>query len=94
MPIGVLRIGQSVGMEEHPTDERNGWQYASRLYEQRSGDPEWLMKEALRRAVDIRDLGEGTDRGGRSVVLVAVLNALSNALGYDTYSGLWSDWDL
>jgi len=49
-------------MEEHPADERSGWQYASRLYEQRDGDPEWLIKEALRRAVDLRNPGEGTDR--------------------------------
>lgn len=30
----------------------NGWTYGSLLYKERGDDPEWLMREALRRAVD------------------------------------------
>jgi hypothetical protein len=46
------------------------------------------MKEALRRAVDIREQGTG-----RGTMLVDVLNMLSDGLGYDTYSELWLGWD-
>jgi hypothetical protein len=46
------------------------------------------MKEALRRAVDIRD--RHTNAGTE---LVDVLNMLSDALGYETHSELWLGWD-
>jgi hypothetical protein len=75
-------------MNEGASYDTHGWQYHSRLYKEHAHDPEWLMKEALRRAVDIRD--QGTDRG---MELVDVLNMLSDALGYDTYSELWVGWD-
>ena len=65
-----------------------GWQYDSRSYKDHAGDAQWLMKEALRRAVDIREQGTG-----RGTMLVDVLNMLSDALGYDTYSELWLGWD-
>jgi hypothetical protein len=71
----------------------NGWQYGNQLYKERSDDPAWLMREALRRAVDIRDKRAGMSLGARPVLLVDVLNALSTALGYDTNGSLWSDWD-
>ncbi len=71
----------------------NGWTYGNRLYKERGDDPEWLMREALRRAVDLRDKLPGMSLGSRRVMLVDVLNALSDALGYDTYASLWSDWD-
>jgi hypothetical protein len=64
-------------------DEMHGWVYNSMAYKQHVGDVEWLMKEALRRAVDIRDQGSG-----RGTMLVDVLNMLSDALGHDTYSEL------
>lgn len=76
-------------MEEQPGYETHGWTEHSRLYAERGNDPEWLMKEALRRAVDVRD----TDRSGKGTMLVAVLNLLSDALGYDTHSELWVGWD-
>jgi hypothetical protein len=41
----------------------NGWQYGNRLYKERSDDPAWLMREALRRAVDIRDKRAGMSFG-------------------------------
>jgi hypothetical protein len=70
----------------------NGWTYGNRLYKERGENPEWLMREALRRAVEIRDKRADMSLGSRPVMLVDVLNALSYALGYDTYSGLWSGW--
>jgi hypothetical protein len=69
-------------------DERHGWGYHSMAYKQHVGDAEWLMKEALRRAVDIRE-----QRTGRGTMLVDVLNMLSDALGHDTHSELWLGWD-
>jgi hypothetical protein len=65
-----------------------GWDHHSRAYKDHAGDAQWLMKEALRRAVDIRDRG-----GGAGTELVDVLNMLSDAFGYDTYSELWLGWD-
>jgi hypothetical protein len=75
-------------MNERAGYETHGWQYHNRLYKEHAGDPEWLVKEALRRAVDIRDQGTG-----RGTMLVDVLNMLSDALGYETYSELWVGWD-
>jgi hypothetical protein len=65
-----------------------GWDYHSMAYRQHVGDAEWLMKEAPRRAVDIREQGTG-----RGTMLVDVLNMLSDALGHDTYSELWRGWN-
>ena len=70
-----------------------GWRYGNRLYKERSDDAAWLMREGLRRTVDIRDTPTSMGLGARPVMLVDVLNALSTALGYDTYGPLWSGWD-
>jgi hypothetical protein len=53
-------------------------------------DGEATAREALRRAVDLRDtLAEaGSDRTTRAVFLVDVLNHLADLQGFDT-SGLW-----
>ena len=68
------------------------WNYGNREWRERTGDPEWLMREALRRAVELRDKTEGERLGARPVMLVDVLNALNVALGYKTYGDdLWSD---
>jgi hypothetical protein len=75
-------------MNNDADDDTYGWGYHSRAYKDHAGDAQWLMREALLRGVDIRDhsRGAGTE-------LVDVLNMLSDALGYDTYSELWLGWD-
>jgi hypothetical protein len=80
------------GVDEQASD-LNGWTYGNQLYKERRDDPEWLMREALRRAVDLRDKLPGANLGSRKVMLVDVLNSLSDALGYETYASLWSDWE-
>jgi hypothetical protein len=90
-------------MEEQSDEEKTflesqaaymqGWQYGNRLYRERNDDAAWLMREALRRAVDIRDKRAGMSLGARPVMLVDVLNALCTALGHDVNAPLWSDWD-
>ena len=62
------------------------WKWADRGWHERVGtNPGELAKEALRRAVDIRDTGTTT----RAVMLVDVLNALCDELDVDT-SNLWA----
>jgi hypothetical protein len=72
------------------------WTWANRNYRNHPGDVDWLMREALRRAVDIRDRGS-EPLAGRPVMLVDVLNALKDALGFDGDANgaawLWSDTD-
>jgi hypothetical protein len=71
-------------------DERNGWTFHSMAYRRHVGDAEWLMKEALRRAVDIRD-----GRTNAGTELVDVLNLLKDAMGFPPEASgaawLWSD---
>ena len=62
------------------------WNWADRGWQERVGtDPGELAKEALRRAVDIRDTGTTS----RAVFLVEVLNTLCHELNVDT-SNLWA----
>ena len=75
-------------MDNQTDDPRHGWNEHNRFYKERADDPEWLLREALRRAVDIRDEGIG-----KGTMLVSVLNLLSDALGYETYRELWLGWD-
>jgi hypothetical protein len=56
--------------------DTHGWDFHSRAYKDHAGDARWLMKEALRRGVDIRDR-----RLGARTEVVDVLNMLSDALG-------------
>ena len=53
----------------------------------RGAAPE-LVREAVRRAVDIRDWSEGTGLTSRAVFLVEVLDALCASLEVDT-ADLW-----
>jgi len=74
-------------------DEVNefGWRWANLNYRAHHGDVEWLMREALRRAVDIRDQGVTN----RAVMLVDVLNLLKDAIGMPPEANgidwLWAD---
>ena len=74
-------------------DEGNefGWRWEQRSYRDHAGDVEWLAREALRRAVDIRDQGVTP----RAVMLVDVLNLLKDALGLPPSATgvewLWAD---
>ncbi len=52
------------------------------------GDTTQLVREAVRRAVDIRDWSDGTGLTSRAVFLVEVLNSLCAALEVDT-ADLW-----
>jgi len=64
------------------------WRWSDPGWRERVGvDPQALIREALRRAVDIRDQGsEGT---GRAVFLVDVLNALCDAMEIEV-GDLWA----
>jgi hypothetical protein len=69
------------------------WNFADRSWRERSGDPRAMLKEALRRAVAIRDRNaEGKPLGGRPVMLVDVLNSAFDALGFEV-GNLWSEAD-
>jgi hypothetical protein len=72
------------------------WSHHNSNYKKHLGDAEWLMRDALRRAVDMRDTAaKGESLSGRGVMLVAVLNALKDAIGMDAGATgahwLWSD---
>ena len=65
------------------------WTWGDQRWRPRVGDDiAATVREALRRAIDLRDLREGEPRGGRAVLLVDVLNHLSDLLATDTTS-LW-----
>jgi hypothetical protein len=72
------------------------WSWGDRNFHNHSGDTEWLLREALRRAVDIRDVdATQTPLAARPVILVDVLNALKRAMGFDAGTDgadwLWSE---
>lgn len=76
----------------------NGWRWEDPRWREWTGsDPAKLVLEAIRRAVDIRDVNApGVNLGARPVMLVAVLNALGESLqvsGSDIWDGsdLWND---
>ena len=88
LPVGVRRIGQYAFV--------TSWDWANRNYKKHPNDAEWLLREALRRAIDIRDVsGSGEPVSGRPAKLVDVLNALKDAMGLDPdangWSWLWSE---
>jgi hypothetical protein len=66
------------------------WTWSDPRWRQRVGDDvAATLREALRRAIDLRDLREGGEsRGGRPMFLVDVLNHLGDVLEIDT-SSLW-----
>jgi hypothetical protein len=78
-------------MAENQDDAPIGWNWGSRAYENHAGDREWLMREALRRAIDIRDQGVTT----RAVMLVNVLQSLQSALGIESVDAIsfWSEFE-
>jgi hypothetical protein len=68
------------------------WDHNNRSYSKHWGDAEWLMREALRRAVDLRDaVANGESVSGRPVMLVAVLNCLKDAIGMGA-DATGADW--
>jgi hypothetical protein len=73
----------------------NTWTWSDPRWRDRVGDnAEATVREALRRAVDLRDTlaeSENSD-AGRAVFLVDVLNQLARLQGFDT-SGLWERTD-
>jgi hypothetical protein len=73
----------------------NGWRWEDpRWPEWTERDPQKLILEALRRAVDIRDTNaQQISLGARLVMLVDVLNAVSESLNADE-SDLWDGSDL
>jgi hypothetical protein len=67
----------------------DGWTWSDPRWRQRVGDDTAAtVREALRRAIDLRDLRGGETRSGRPVLLVDVLNHLGDLLDVDT-SSLW-----
>jgi hypothetical protein len=73
----------------------NGWRWEDPRWREWTGqDPQKLILEALRRAVDIRDTNaQQIALGAQIVMLVDVLNALSESLNVDE-SDLWNGTDL
>lgn len=74
------------------------WDWGNRNYKNHRGEAEWLLREAMRRAIDIRDVaGSGEQVSGRPAKLVDVLNALKDAMGFDPdangWAWLWADTD-
>ena len=59
-----------------------------RWRERMGGEAAELLREAVRRAVDIRDWSEGTGLTSRAVFLVEVLDSLCASLEVDT-ADLW-----
>lgn len=76
-------------------DYMNGWNWEDpRWREWTEEDPQQILLEALRRAVDIRDTNaQQRDLGARPLALVEVLNALSEAMNVDG-ADLWDGTDL
>jgi hypothetical protein len=63
----------------------DGWTWSDPRWRQRVGDDTAAaVREALRRAIDLRDLRVGESHGGRPVLLVDVVNHLSDLLEVDT----------
>ena len=72
------------------------WDWNNSNYRNHAGDAAWLLRDALRRAVDIRDaVASGELPSGRAVMLVDVLNSLKDAIGIDPRDTgadwLWSE---
>jgi hypothetical protein len=66
-----------------------GWRWSNLGWRDQVGqNPTEILREALRRAVDIRDQTDKSKLSARPVILVDVLNELSNALGIDT-DNIW-----
>ncbi|HUO48113.1 MAG TPA: hypothetical protein VMU09_04690 [Acidimicrobiales bacterium] len=65
------------------------WRWEDLRWRDRIGaEPAELVREAVRRAVDLRDWSDGTGLTSRAVFLVEVLNTLCAALDVDT-ADLW-----
>ncbi len=65
------------------------WRWEDLRWKERTGDDATeLVREAVRRAVDVRDWSEGTGLTARAVFLVDVLNELCATLDVDT-ADLW-----
>jgi len=67
-------------------EPRDWWVWSDPRWRQRVGeDPEATLREALRRAVDLRDTlaSQGNQETSRAVLMVAVLNHLTDLHGYN-----------
>lgn len=82
-------------VEPDRPDYMNGWRWEDpRWREWTEGDSRQILLEALRRAVDIRDTNaQRIALGARPLVLVDVLNALSESMNVDG-TDLWDGSDL
>jgi hypothetical protein len=60
-------------------EQELGWAWHRQSYQDHAGDAEWLLRDAQRRAIHIRDQGITPE----AVMLVAVLNLLQEALGVE-----------
>jgi hypothetical protein len=76
-------------------DYMHGWRWEDpRWREWTANDPTKILREALRRAVDIRDTNaQGSALAARPLMLVDVLNALSASLNVSG-SDIWDESDL
>jgi hypothetical protein len=85
------RTGHYALMSEEQETVPVGWHWGSRAYKNHGGDAEWLLREAQRRAVQIRDLGVAPG----AVMLCDVLNSLQSALGYESVDVItfWSEFE-
>lgn len=82
-------------VEPERPDYMNGWRWEDpRWRDWTEEDPQRLLLEALRRAVDIRDTNaQRIALGARPLFLVDVLNALCESMNVDD-SDLWDGSDL
>jgi hypothetical protein len=75
----MLQSGQSVCVAADEPVGSRGWSWGSLDYRNHAGDAEWLLREAQRKAMYIRDEGVSP----AAVMVVDVLNMLEDALGFE-----------
>jgi hypothetical protein len=80
--------GQSVPVATDRVEEPRGWTWGSLDYRKHAGDAEWLLREAQRKAIYIRDQGVTA----AAAMVVDVLNMLQEALGFESVDSVtfWS----
>ena len=75
-------------VEDDRGEEPLVWSWASLAYRDHAGDAEWLLSEAQRKAIYIRNQGVTP----AAVMVVDVLNMLQDALGFESVdtTEVWS----
>jgi len=75
-------------VEEDQVEEPSSWSWGSVAYRDHAGDAQWLLSEAKRKAIYIRDQGVTP----AAVMVVDVLNMLQDALGFEHVdtTAVWS----